>query len=118
MNAMDTDDDRHLRRAGIVGAIGFAAAAVWGLFIFAGIAISGYTLGRDGLTDLLAVAPPLAAGGLLVYGAVVALRDVRRDDWLVRLIAVALFLIEGALGVSLFAYAAWAASRVASVYAS
>ena len=94
------------------------AAAAWGFYIFAGIAISGYTLGRNGLTDLLTVVPPVAAGALLVYGAAIALRDVRRDDWLVRVIAAALFLIEGTLGVSLIAYAAWAASRVVSAYTS
>ena len=115
---MDADEDRHLRLAGIAGAIGFAVAAAWGLYVLAGIAISGYTLGRDGLTDLLTVAPPLAAGALLSYGGVVALRDVRRDDWLVRLIAVGLFLIEGTLGISLVAYAAWAASRVVAAYGS
>ena len=60
--------------------------------------------------------PPLAAAAVLAYGAVTALRDVRRDDWLVRLIAVVLFLAEGALGVSLFGYAAWAGTRVAHAY--
>jgi hypothetical protein len=118
VEAIHSDEDRHLRRAGITGAIGFAVAAAWGFYIFVGIAISGYTLGRNGITDLLAVAPPLAAGGLLVYGAVVALRDIRRDDWLVRLIAVVLFLIEAALGVSLFAYATWAAGRLVVAYTS
>ena len=115
---METDEDRNLRRAGIAGAIGVAGAAAWGVYILAGIAISGYTLGRDATTDFLAVAPPLAAGGVLAYGAAVALRDVRRDDWLVRLIAVVLFLVQGALGVSLCGYAVWAGSRVVHAHAT
>jgi hypothetical protein len=105
---VETDEDRDLRRAGIAGAIGIAATAVWGVYILVGIAISGYTLGRNALTDILAIVPPLASAAVLGYGAVIALRDVRRDDWLVRLIAIALFLVEGALGVSLFGYGAWA----------
>jgi hypothetical protein len=115
---VDADEDRNLRRAGIAGAIGVVGAAAWGVFIFAGIAISGYTLGRDVLTDVLAVAPPLAAGGVLAYGAAIAVRDVRRDDWLVRLIAVVLFLAEGALGLSLLGYGGWAGSQVAHARAT
>jgi len=115
---VSTDNERSLRTAAIVGTVAVVGAAAWGVYIFAGIAISGYTLGRQVTTDLLAVLPPLAAGAALGYGAVVAVRAARDEDWLVRLIAVALFLVEGALGVTLFGYGAWEGSRVVYTHAT
>jgi hypothetical protein len=104
--------ERALRRGALAGAIAVVGAAAWGVYIFAGIAISGYTLGRNVTLDLLAVLPPLATGGLFVYGAVLATRGFRSDDWLVRAIAGALIAVEGGLGLALLSYAVWAATRV------
>ena len=121
MTASETLDshetaERALRFAAVLGAIGLVGAVIWGFYVFAGIAISGYVLGRNRSVDALAVLPPLGLCAVLLAAALVALRGFRRGDALTRVLLGALVVIEGTLGVSLGWYAVWAGSRVARVH--
>lgn len=109
------DGQRGLGLAATLGGVAFLAALVWGFYIFAGIAISGYRLGSNGTADLLAVGPPLAAAGLLAAGVVIAARGFRARPASAQLLAAALILVEGTLGGLLLWYAIWAGTEVATV---
>jgi hypothetical protein len=113
MSDPSTATARSLRLAAVAGGIGIVGAVIWAFYVLLGLSMGGMVLGRNGAFDAIVVVPALGLGTLLLGGALMAVRVLRRTRGTTRVAAGGLFLVEAVLAISLCGYGAWAGAYVA-----